>query len=64
MADKVVRPEIVDDEHLEYLDELRDSGVTNMYGAPAFVEEEYDISNADAKIIVQYWMDSFGNDDR
>lgn len=61
MAD---RPEIVTDEHLEYLDDLRDSGVTNMYGAPAYVEEEFDVDSRDSKTIVQYWMDSFGKDDR
>jgi hypothetical protein len=64
MADKVERPEIVDDEHLEYLDELRDSGQTNMFGSPAYVADEFDVGERDARIIVKYWMATFGNDDR
>lgn len=64
MADKIERPEIVEDEHLEYLDELRDSGVTNMYGSPAYVDNEFDVGERDARKIVTYWMATFGNDDR
>jgi len=64
MADKIERPEIVDDEHLDYLDILRESGVTNMYGAAPYLEEEFYINTRDARTVLQYWMDSFGNDDR
>lgn len=31
------RPEGLTDDHLEYLDELRESGVTNMFGARPYV---------------------------
>ena len=34
------RPDIVKDEHLEYLDGLRKSSVTNMFGAGSYVQEE------------------------
>ena len=34
------RSEIVTDEHLKYLDGLRESGVTNMFGAGEYVEAE------------------------
>ena len=54
------RPDIVTDAHLEYLDGLRESGVTNMFGAGAYVEEEFGISRKDAKEILMYWMSSFG----
>ena len=64
MADKVERPEIVEDKHLDYLDVVRESGVTNMYGAAPYLEEEFDINTRDARTVLQYWMDSFGNDDR
>ena len=37
------RPVLVTDEHLEYLDGLRDSGVTNMYGAGRYLEQWFDI---------------------
>ena len=53
------RPEIVEDEHLEFLDELRESGVTNMFGADAYVINEFFVDKKTAGTIVQYWMDSF-----
>jgi len=65
----VKRPEGITDEHLEYLDELRESGVTNMYGAGRFLEKEFpdliDWSNTfrtskKAQEILGYWMKSFG----
>jgi hypothetical protein len=54
------RPEIVTDEHLEYLDDLRESGVTNMFGAGAYLREDFpDLSRAEASEILQYWMHTF-----
>ena len=63
----VERPEIVTEEHLEYLDELRESGETNMYGAGSFLENEFPElaggssfhSSPQARQILKYWMDSF-----
>lgn len=55
----IEKPEIVTDEHLEYLDDLRDSGVTNMFGAGAYVEREFGVSRKEASLIVGYWMESF-----
>lgn len=55
----IEKPEIVTDEHLEYLDDLRDSGVTNMFGAGAYVEREFGVSRKEASLIVSYWMESF-----
>lgn len=42
-----------------YLDDLRDSGVTNMYGAPAYLEEEFWIDKRLAQKIVSRWMDTY-----
>lgn len=58
--EKVYRPEIVTDKHLEYLDDLRESGETNMYGAGAWLVGRFDISKAEARVILSYWMASFG----
>ena len=58
-AAKEARPAIVKDEHLEYLDGLRESGDTNMFGAGPYVERAFDMSRAEAKEIVLYWMKSF-----
>ena len=54
-----IRPDIVEDEHLIYLDELRESGVTNMWGAASFVAREFGLDRTDSKDVLKYWMDSF-----
>ncbi len=46
-------------EFLSYLDDLRDSGVTNMFAAPDYLESEFDLSTEAARAITSYWMDSF-----
>ena len=58
------RPENVTDDHLDYLDNLRESGVTNMFGAGEYLEEEFSLDKKEAKEILLYWMASFGKDDR
>lgn len=59
------RPEIVEDEHLEFLDELRESGITNMLGATPYIQQEYpEFNQKEAKSILTYWMHSFGKEDR
>lgn len=59
-----MRPDYVTGEHLDYLDRLRESGVTNMFGSPAYVAARFGITFREAGRIVQYWMDTFGKDDR
>lgn len=46
-------------EYLEFLDNLRASGVTNMYGAPRYVEDEFAVGPAEARAIVGEWMQTF-----
>ena len=58
------RPESVLEEHLEYLDDLRDSGVTNMWGAGEYLEMEFEMPKKIATEVLLYWMNSFGKDDR
>jgi hypothetical protein len=55
------RSDFITDEHLIYLDELRDSGITNMFAAPNYIQEFFQESRKDALAIVGYWMSSFGN---
>ena len=42
-----------------FLEDLRDSGEVNMFGAGAYVVEEFGVSNAEAKEVLGEWMDSF-----
>ena len=58
--EKVERPDFVTDEHLEYLDALRESGATNMYGAPPYLQRAFKIKDKDRAVkITSYWMRSF-----
>ena len=56
----VEKPEIVTHEHLIYLDELRESGETNMYGAGLYLVKEFGVSKKESHTILAYWMKSFG----
>lgn len=60
----MTRPDNITDEHLEYLDELRESGATNMFGACPYVEREFGLETDAARKVLSYWMDTFGNEDR
>jgi hypothetical protein len=49
-------------EFFEFLDELRESGVTNMYGAAPYLQKEFGIQNKiDAYRILEAWMDSYAD---
>ena len=56
------RPSIILDEHLQYLDNLRESGVVNPFGARPYLQEQFDLSKADSTCILSYWMKTFGGD--
>ena len=59
MTNPKARPAFVTDEHFAYLDILRESGTTNMFGAWINIEDEFGFDKRDAKIILSYWMDSY-----
>lgn len=46
-------------EYFVWLDELRESGETNMYGASAFLMNEFDLDRQEAKAILIEWMQTF-----
>lgn len=46
-------------EEFEYLNTLRESGVTNMFGASPYLQEAFDISKTEARTILGLWMNSF-----
>jgi len=54
------RPDVVTDEHLVYLNGLRDGGETNMWGAAAYFVRQFPaLSVTEAGAVLSYWMDSF-----
>ena len=58
------RPTIVTDEHLAYLDDLRESGRTNMLGAGRYLIQKFLLTSEEAKEVLGYWMETFGEDER
>lgn len=65
----VTRPEFCTDEMLEYLDDLRESGVTNMFGASPYLNTDFPDelgeirsfgrSTKQAQEVLVYWMHTF-----
>lgn len=53
------KPDIVTDEHLEYLDDLRDSGVVNMFGATPYIRTAFGLKTETCRLILQYWMKTY-----
>ncbi len=46
-------------EAFAYLDALRASGVTNMLGAPAYLQAQYGISYKEARELFAQWAETF-----
>ena len=43
----------------DYLDDLRESGVTNMFGAGPYLQSEFGMTRAEAKEALMTWMKEF-----
>ncbi len=50
-----MKPKIVKEEHLNFLDYLRNSGITNMFGAAPYIQESFGVTKQEAVIILTYW---------
>lgn len=61
MTEPIVRPDLLETEYLVYLDSLRKSGVTNMFGAAPYLAEEYGLELSFARQVLSYWMKTFGD---
>lgn len=46
-------------DQLNFLDELRESGATNMFAATPYIIEEFDVSRSEAVKILSEWMETF-----
>jgi len=46
-------------DYFDYLVELRDSGVTNMWGAGPYLEDQFDLTKEEAKEVLVRWIKSF-----
>jgi hypothetical protein len=54
-------PKGMTDEHLDYLDDLRDSGVTNMFAAPSYLQNEFALDKKTSVAYWSYWAETFGD---
>lgn len=59
MSESIECPAIVTNDMLEYLDKLRTSGVTNMFGARPYIAGAFGLSSAEASAVLTYWMRTF-----
>ena len=50
---------MTDNKYWLYLERLRRSGVTNMYGAGPYVQQEFGVSRREAIKIVGDWMKNY-----
>jgi len=56
----LTKPDALKEEHLLYLDGLRESGVTHMWGARPYVQKKFpELSQDQACVILIYWMQTF-----
>ena len=52
--------ELPKEEHVfEFLDELRESGATNMYGASPYIREAFDVTRYEANRLLTKWMETY-----
>ena len=47
------------EEYYSYLDALRESGVTNMFGAGQYLMEAFNLSKTEARMVLMAWMEQF-----
>ena len=47
-------------QYFTYLDALRKSGLTNMYGASSYLMREFDFDKKTAHKVLGAWMNTFG----
>ena len=57
------KPKVCTEQHLTYLDELRESGQTNMFGAAAYLSRKFKelLNPRVAKKVLIYWINTSGS---
>lgn len=54
---------MTDNKYWIYLEELRQSGVTNTYGAAKYLADMFDLDSYVARLILADWMKNYNPDD-
>ena len=52
----------MNEEYFEYLDVLRETGVTNMFGAAPYLEQAFGLNRNEARKVLGEWMNSFNKE--
>jgi len=60
----MTRPTFCTNDHLEFLDNLRDRGEVNMFGSLPYLEAEFNLVRPVAREILKYWMKTYGKENR
>lgn len=50
----------IKEEYLEFLDNLRNSGIINMFGARPYLMSTFELDAYEAQLVLQHWMATFG----
>jgi hypothetical protein len=53
-----MKPEL-QKEIFEYLEDLRDTGVVNMFGSVPYIQEVFGLEKTEAREVLTKWMESF-----
>lgn len=53
--------EVTQDKVNKFLDDLRETGITNIYGAGPYIQEIFGVSKYDANRFLVKWMETFTN---
>lgn len=54
---------MTDNKYWIFLENLRRSGITNMFGAAPYIQQVFDVSKHEAKSILLDWMKNYNPDD-
>ncbi len=49
----------IDQKYIDFLNALRESGITNMFGAGDYLMDTFDLQKAEARKILSNWMKNF-----
>lgn len=62
---EAIRQDFMEDSMLAFLDGLRERGTTNMFETVPSIQKEFPVlSEAEAKYVLVYWMETFGKEKR
>lgn len=62
MSTEVIKITKQEKEMFDYLNDLRLSGATNMFGASPYLADEFDIDKYEARKVLSKWMENFNED--